>query len=86
MYIPSICHSDNRHEKNALTVHPDNVSVHVYLGVVEPTTLRFEGEEQDGQAGEEDYKLKEEDRRRLLAAVHQGDSDERAKDAPDPAD
>lgn len=85
--IQSICNSGNRHRKIALrvTLHPATGSVHVHVGVVEPTPLRLEGEERDGQAGEEDYKLEEEDRRSLLAAVHQGDSDEWAEDAPDPA-
>lgn len=85
--VQSIGHSGNRYRKIALadSVHPTTGSVHVHLGVVESTPLRLEGEERDGQAGEEDYKLEEEDRRRLLAAVHQGDRDERAEDAPDPA-
>lgn len=87
----SIGHSGNRYTKIALTVtvYPATAtatgSVHLHLGVVESTPLRLEGEERDSQAREEDYKLEEEDRRRLLAAVDQGDRDERAEDAADPA-
>ena len=83
--VQSIGNSGTLLSQSQFTVHPATGSVHVHLGVVESTPLRLEGEERDGQAGEEDYKLEEEDRRRLLAAVHQRDRDERAEDAPDPA-